>query len=139
MTILVDINVLLDVFQRRQPFYVHSLAVMNEVMTGSLKGVCPSHGLATLFYLIEKAAATADAETAIDEVLAHFEVVGIHTQEWQKARKLQMTDLEDAGVAITAEVAGASFIVTRNVADFNGSPVAALTPEAFGQRFLPPS
>ncbi len=138
MTILLDINVLLDVFQKRPPFYAHSLAVMDEVMSGALRGVCPSHGLATLFYLVEKAAATQDAEAAVDEVLRHFEVLGINTPDWQRARTLQMPDLEDAGVAVTAELAKAAFIVTRNVADFAGSPVAAITPEAFVQRFLTP-
>ncbi len=139
MTVLVDINVLLDVFQKRQPFYAHSLAVMDEVMSGALKGVCPSHGLATLFYLVEKQAAAADAEAAVDAVLSHFEVIGINTPDWQRARTLNMPDLEDAGVAVTAEIAGAAFIVTRNVADFADSPVTAITPEAFVQRFLTPT
>lgn len=136
MTLLLDINVLMDVFQKRQPFYAHSLAVMDEVMSGALKGVVPSHGLTTLFYLIEREAATQDATAAIDEVLRHFEVIGINTPEWLKARALPMPDLEDAVVAVTAEMAHAAFIVTRNVADFTGSPVAAITPEAFVQRFL---
>lgn len=136
MTILLDINVLLDVFQKRQPFYAHSLAVMDEVMSGALKGIVPSHGLTTLFYLIEKQAATQDAATAVDEVLSHFEGVGINTPEWLRARSLPMPDLEDAAVAVTAELAGTAFIVTRNVADFAASPVVAITPEAFVQRFL---
>ena len=137
MIVLVDINVMLDVFQKRQAFYTHSLAVMNEVMSGSLKGICASHGLATLFYMIEKQAATVDAEKAIDEVLLHYAVIGLSTADWKNARQLSMPDFEDAGIAITAQKAGAAFIITRNEADFAGTPVPAISPATFLSRFMP--
>ena len=115
MTILVDINIMLDVFQQRQPFYAKSLTIMNEVMNGALKGICASHGLATLFYMVQKQATTTDAEKAIDEVLQHFEVVGLGTTDWKAARALPMKDFEDAGIAKTAEKAGAAYIVTGSI------------------------
>ena len=42
-----------------------------------------------------------------------------------------MTDFEDCVVAASAEAASCDHIVTRNVADFAGSPVPALPPAEF--------
>lgn len=74
MTVVVDINVLLDVFQNRQPHYAASAAVVNQVMSGVLKGVCAAHGLTTLYYIVRKHGGQLDAENAVDGVLDFFEV-----------------------------------------------------------------
>lgn len=42
-----------------------------------------------------------------------------------------MTDFEDAVVAASAEAAGCDYVVSRNVPDFAGSPVPAVTPADF--------
>ena len=68
MTVTVDINVLLDVFQQRQPHYAASAQVVSLVSEGKLTGVCPAHGLTTLYYLVRKHATKADAEAALADV-----------------------------------------------------------------------
>ena len=45
MTITVDINVLLDVFQKREPHYAASAQVVGLVTSQRLVGVFPAHGL----------------------------------------------------------------------------------------------
>ena len=42
-----------------------------------------------------------------------------------------MPDYEDALLAAAAVACGAQVIITRNVRDFKGAPVPAMTPEAF--------
>ena len=42
-----------------------------------------------------------------------------------------MPDFEDAVVAAVAERNGAAYILTRNINDFAGSPVPAITPAEF--------
>ena len=74
MTVTVDINVLLDVFQKREPHYAASTQVLSLVASGTLAGVCPAHGLTTLYYLVRKHAAKPDAEAALDQVLRHFQI-----------------------------------------------------------------
>ena len=138
MTVVVDINILLDVFLSRKTFLADSHTILNEVVSGSLRGICPSHGLTTLFYLVERNASTSDAESAVDRILSHFEIHGLNTSDWKNVRKMPFSDFEDAAVAYTAHHQGASFIVTRNIADFKSSPVPAITPADFIQRFLPP-
>jgi hypothetical protein len=48
VTVTVDINLLLDVFQRRQPHYAASARILAMVTDGSIQGVFPAHGFTTL-------------------------------------------------------------------------------------------
>ena len=137
MTVTVDLNVLLDVFQQRHPHYAASAQVMSLVVTGTLAGVCPSHGLTTLYYLVRKHATKADAEAALDRVLQHFQIGNLDAAGWQKARQLPLADFEDAAVAVIAETSGSAFIITRNVSDFTGSIVPAIAPADFLSRLIP--
>jgi predicted nucleic acid-binding protein len=99
VTVTVDINVLLDVFERRQPHFVESARVLSMVAAGSLTGVLPAHGLTTLYYLVRKHASKTDAKSAMDRVLNHFEIGNLDVAGWGKARQLPMDDFEDAVVA----------------------------------------
>ena len=131
MTVTVDINMLLDVFQQRQPHYAASAQVVSLVAAGKLTGVCPPHGLTTLYYLVRKHAAKADAEAAMDRVLRQFQIGNLDAAGWQRARLLTMGDFEDAAVAAVAEASGSAFVITRNVDDFARSPVTVITPADF--------
>ena len=131
MKVTVDINVLLDVFQKREPHYAASAQVVSLVTAGTVAGVCPAHGLMTLYYLVRKYASKPDAEGAMDQVLRHFQIGNLEAADWEKARRLPFSNFEDAVVATVARATGSAFIITRNVADFVGSPVSAITPADF--------
>ena len=135
MTVTVDINVLLDVFQKREPHYAASAQLVSMVTAGTLAGVCPAHGLTTLYYLVRKHASKPDAEAAMERVLRHFQIGNLDMPGWQEARLLPLTDFEDAAVATVAKVTASAFIITRNVGDFAGSPVPAITPAEFLSQF----
>ena len=131
MKVTLDINVLLDVFQKREPHYAASAQVVSMVASGTLAGVCPAHGLTTLYYLVRKHASKPDAEDAMDQVLRHFQIGNLEAADWQQARGLSFADFEDAVVATVARATASAFIITRNVDDFAGSPVPAITPADF--------
>ena len=132
-----DINVLLDVFQKREPHYAASARVLAMVQQGEVTGVFPAHGFTTLYYLVRKHATRPDAEAAMDDVLRHFEVGNLEAAGWARARALPMTDFEDAVVAVVAEEAASEFIITRNTGDFTHSPVPAITPVEFLSQLAP--
>jgi nucleoside phosphorylase len=64
-------------------------------------------------------------------LLADFIIHSSDKTNFQRARQLQLKDFEDAVVASVAEASGSDYIVTRNVPDFAGSPVPAMTPTEF--------
>ena len=135
MTVTVALNVLLDVFQKREPHYAASARVLSLVADGSLTGVVPAHAFTTLYYIVRKHASKPEAEAALDQMLRHFQPGNLDRAGWTRARELGLADFEDGAVAAVAEVTGSVLIITRNGTDFAGSPVAAIAPADFLSQF----
>ena len=135
MRVTVDINVLWDVFQKREPHYAASARVLAMVQQGELSAVFPAHGFTTLYYLVRKHSSRPDADVAMDRLLEHFEAGNLEVAGWVCARALPMSDFEDAVVATVAEKSGSRFIITGNTADFTHSPVPAINPVEFPSQF----
>ena len=131
MKATLDINVFLDVFQKGEPHHAASARVVGLVTAGTLAGVCPAHGLTTLYYLVRKHASKPEADAAMDQVLRHFQIGNLEAAGWQDARRLPLADFEDEVLATVAKATESVFIVTRNGDDFAGSPVPAITPADF--------
>jgi hypothetical protein len=106
------------------------------VPAGEIVGVCPAHGLTTLYCLVRRHASKPTANFATDHVLRYFEIADLKTDYFREARALLMAAFEDAEVSIVAKTSGSSVIGTRNVDDFVASPVPALTPADFLSRFM---
>ena len=131
MKITLDLNVVLDVVQNRAPHYQDSAEVLSRARTGEFTGVLPSHAVTTLYYILAKAAGTAKADQTVDWLLTHFEIAVADKAIFRRARQLTLADFEDAVVSSLAEATKCDYVVTRNVPDFAGSPVPAVTPTDF--------
>jgi len=138
VTVTVDINVFVDVFRNRQPYFADSVQVIDLIADGKVVGICPGHGLTTLYYLVRKHGSKAEAEAAMDDVLDDFQIGNLDTDGWREARALALGDFEDAVVATVAKATGSALIVTRNVEDFAGSPIPAISPADFLSRIAKP-
>lgn len=101
MRLMLDLNVLLDVVQRREAFYFASATVLSKVIEDDEKGFVPGHAVTTLHYIIEKFADKQRANEFIDWLLFHFEIVPQDKIQFSRARSLAMEDFEDAALAAT--------------------------------------
>ncbi len=128
MRVLVDLNVLLDVIQRREPHYAASARALSVAVAGGIEAAVPGHAVTTLHYVVAKHAGRAAADAVVDWLLSDFEVVAEDKTVLLRARGLGFSDFEDAVVAAAAEKSHSTAIVTRNVSDFVSSPVPAMTP-----------
>ena len=131
MKVLLDLNVLLDVIQNRQPHYADSARVLSAARSGEFEALIPFHAVTTIFYLVERAQETATASRTVDWLLQHFNVPTADKTTLLHARKLKLKDFEDAVVASVAVRDGCDFIISRNAADFSASPVKAISPADF--------
>lgn len=129
--ILIDLNVLLDVVQKREPHYRASATVLERIVHGETTGALPAHAVTTIHYIVGKYQDAATADGAVDWLLRHFRTLPATHADLMRARVLGWRDYEDAVVAATAESAHCEAIITRNVKDFAGSPVPPLTPEEY--------
>ncbi|MCG5528484.1 PIN domain-containing protein [Halorhodospira halophila] len=129
--IMLDLNVLLDVLQKRERHYRVSAAVLEQVLRGDEEGAISAHAATTVYYLVARYADRTSADQALSWLLQHLHVCAVGRVELERAQSLGWADFEDAVVAATAERAGCTSVITRNVKDFAGSPVPVLTPQEF--------
>nr|WP_207190292.1 PIN domain-containing protein [Halorhodospira halophila] len=128
---MLDLNVLLDVLQKRERHYRVSAAVLEQVLRGDKEGAISAHAATTVYYLVARYADRTSADQALSWLLQHLHVCAVGRVELERAQSLGWADFEDAVVAATAERAGCTSVITRNVKDFAGSPVTVLTPQEF--------
>ena len=131
MKVLIDLNVVLDVIQNRQPHYTGSAEVLSRARRGEISALFPAHAITTIYYVIAKTAGKHKANETVDWMLTHFEIGLADKATFRRARQLVLADLEDAVVASVAEAARCDYILTRNVPDFAQSPVPAISPTEF--------
>jgi predicted nucleic acid-binding protein len=129
--ILIDTNVILDVVQKRQPHYTASAAVLEKVIRQKQKATLAAHTLTTIHYIVARYRNEKVAGKAIDWLLKYFDIAATGRREMVRARGLGWSDFEDAVVAAAAEAQQCTAIITRNVKDFENSPVPALTPQEY--------
>lgn len=131
MKVIFDLNVLMDVMQRREKFYAASAAALSKSLDGECEGVIPGHAVTTLHYLLTRYVNKQKADESIDFLIDNFVIVNAEAETFRKARQLNINDFEDAVVTAIAIKAKCDVIVTRNISDFKQSPVQALLPEEF--------
>ncbi len=51
---MIDLNVILDYAEKRQPYYRYSSIVISQVLKGKCAGMVPAHALTTINYLVTK-------------------------------------------------------------------------------------
>src|SRR5687767_4834078 len=103
MRLMLDLNVLLDVVQRREPFYEASASVLSKIVGGEDSGFISGHVLTTLYYVVRRSSGKEKADGFVDWVLVHLEVVPQGKEQFIRARSLPMSDFEDAVLASAAE------------------------------------
>ena len=74
MKLMLDLNVLLDVVQQRQPHYAASAQVLDFALVNQC-GSIAAHLLTTLHYLVAKYGNSKQADELIDWLLQNFTIV----------------------------------------------------------------
>ena len=128
LRILIDLNVILDVLQQREPFYATAARVLACAETGIVEGWVAAHSLTTLFYLLAKYQSVERARVTISELLSFLSVAPVDQAVIEQALNLPYHDFEDAVQMMAAVRTGVQYLVTRNVQDFKSGPLPILQP-----------
>jgi len=129
--VLIDLNVLLDVLQKREPFYETSASLLAAVETGRVQGYVAAHSLTTLFYLIQKGKSSAEARATITNLLQFIKVAPVDQSTLEQALNLDFKDYEDAVQMISALQCKADCLVTRNTKDYQPALLPVMQPVDF--------
>jgi predicted nucleic acid-binding protein len=130
-TVLIDLNILLDVLQKREPFFETSAGLLASVETGRVRGYVAAHTVTTLFYLIQKGRSSAEARATITNLLQFIKIAPVDQSTIEQALNLDTRDFEDAVRMISAVQCKADVLVTRNVKDYQPALLPVMQPVDF--------
>ena len=136
MRILLDANVVLDCLVLEATGLPRagkpaSDEVLNLCDIGAHRGLIAWHTLPIVAFYHDKQNDAQDTAAMLDSLLAMLEVPSVTHRDAATWRIHGIADFEDALQFACAVAGGAEVIVTRNTADFEGSAIPAMTPEAF--------
>ena len=127
--ILLDTDVLIDVALDRHPHSGPSSELLDQIEQGAESAYIAWHSVSNLYYIVAPARGGMSARDFIVELTRFVEVATTDTEAIRYAAGLPMGDFEDAMQVAAARACGARHIVTRNVRDYERSPIRAIDPQ----------
>lgn len=130
MKVLLDTCVVVDVLQKREPFYQNAMDIFLSISNRELEGVLTAKSLTDIYYIIRRSLHN-EMETRkyLNTLFVLFDVEDTFSIDCQLALQSKMKDYEDAIMVETALRIGVDCIVTRNIKDYELSTIPVLSPE----------
>ena len=128
MRLLLDTNIVIDILSKREG-YTDSLAVLKFCEAALVEGFVSATTITDVMYIMRKRIEPGTIREAVQTLITIVDVAGILKNDINAAFLSGMKDYEDAVQASCAARIKADYIVTRNVKDFEKSPVPALPPD----------
>lgn len=129
MRVMVDTNVVLDLFLARQPFVVAAAEVFGLVERSRIEGLFCATTVTTIHYLLTQNLPGAAAGQALRNLLELFEVAPVNRAVLEEALESKVADFEDAVIDQAGRLAGAEAVITRNQRDFRFATLKVLGPD----------
>lgn len=132
MIVLIDTNIILDMLEKREPFYESSNNVLSLCASKKIKGCIALHTISNLYYILRKNYSAEDRRRLILGILRFLQVTNISHENVRHA--LERNDFPDFEDCLQDECAAqnhADYIITRNTNDFLTSSIPAITPSDF--------
>lgn len=130
MLVLFDTNIILDILEKRLPFYDSSKSVLESCASGNVTGYIALHSISNTFYILRKRYSTADRKKLLLGILDLLQVTGADHESVRNAlQREDFFDFEDCLQDECAKQIHANYIVTRNTDDFSMSDIPAIIPD----------
>ena len=103
---------------------------MDRIEQGAEDASIAWHSVSNLYYMVAPARGGVRTRDFIVHLTRFVAVAAAGAEAIRYAAELPMTDFEDAMQVAAARACGAGHIVTRNVRDYERSPIPAVSPQA---------
>jgi predicted nucleic acid-binding protein len=130
-TILIDLNVFMDVLLDRKGFSEAAEQLLSAVETKKVIGYLSAHSITTLFYLIRKEKSALVARKTVLHLLRYFRIAAVDQTTIEQALRLEYQDFEDAVQMAAAVQCKAECLITRNIKDYRPAPIPVMQPVDF--------
>jgi predicted nucleic acid-binding protein len=130
-TIFFDINVILDIFLKREPFYAASAQVFSLAETKQFNGCLGALSYPILFYLLKKELDRDEAIAILKKVRIVLKTAPLLEKVVDSALSSNIRDFEDAMQYYSAVEVKSDYFITRNKKDYPANLLQILTPDEF--------
>ncbi len=127
--ILLDTDVIIDVALDRQPHAELGFKLLEQIESGVELASIAWHTISNLYYIVRPNHGDITTREFIRELTDFVHVATTDTDAVRYAIQLPMADFEDALQVAAARYCNAEYIVTRNIRDYEHSPIPAMTPK----------
>ena len=131
MKALLDTTVVLDLFLNRQPFVNEAVTIWQANANRQIEVFITAVTLPTIYYITRKAADRTMARHVVQLLLASVGIVGVDYTVLANAEILPLKDYEDAIQVAAAQSLQLDAIVTRDLSDYQNSPLPVYSPSDF--------
>ncbi len=137
MSILIDTNVILDAVAKRPPFNESAEKILFLIAKNKVDASITANTVTDIYYLTRKHLKNIEeTKILLLKLFTLFQIIDVTGADCEKALELNMSDYEDALIAICAKRTKMDYIITRNIKDFANSPVPPITPDDFIAKFF---
>lgn len=136
MRVLLDTNVIVDVLQRREPWFTDGQKIFYAIANNKIIGCITAKEAADIHFFSKRQFAgqehvDAKARQVMTKLYAIFELIDTLAIDCQNAIALENNDYEYAIMIESALRTGVDCIVTRNTEHFTISSIPVYTPADF--------
>lgn len=128
MRVLLDTDVVLNLFLDRAEFSDAAAAIWEAVERGDCEGYISALTPVNVFYIARKLKGITQARQAVAELLAVLRICTLDEAALTAALGLPLADYEDAVQHACAQARDMDAIVTRNLDDYRGATLPILSP-----------
>ena len=134
MKVLIDTNIILDVFCKRPDFCEDSAKVFKLCEVKRISGVISALSIPNIMYILRKELDSEKTKEILDNLSLIFSIADLKADDLKKAADMGFKDYEDAVQSACAARIKANYIITRNIRDFTMSKVAVIRPTELLER-----
>lgn len=132
MLVLIDTNVILDILEKRNPFYESSSEILSLCATKKINGCIAMHSISNIFYILRKHYSAENRRRLLLGILDFLWIANVDHENVRHAlERNDFSDFEDCLQDECAMQHYADYIITRNINDFSNSNIPAITPQDF--------
>ena len=133
MIIYVDTNVIIDLLAKREPFYENAYKLFEIIANEkNIIGYTSVKSITDIYYIMHRYYHDKiRTMRSINNLISLLYVTDNTDIDLLKSFSSQVKDFEDSLIDELSARHSMSYIVTRNIKDYKGSKVQAITPEEF--------
>lgn len=130
--VLIDTDVLLDVFLEREPYVENSAHILTLCESGEIEGYITPVICSNLYYLLRRSADHNKVTKKLMSLMTIVNILPMNQSIVASALNSDFTYFEDALQNFSAEESkSVSHIITRNIKDFKKSSLPVFTPSQY--------